>query len=144
MYGNMPRVLFGSKNQRQHRSGTLDIKYALCWRRNGQHSKTQNPMWKPGEHVRIDRGEQQFEGDGEVAYSAAKRIAKLAAVVSLAQTCAGGNQSALKNTNSVTMKCTTSHHAHDMRTQGQQHPTKSPVSHSVVRVSGQRHAGQTR
>lgn len=36
------------------------------------------------------------KGAGGGTYSAAKRMPKLAAVVSLAQICAGGNQSALR------------------------------------------------
>jgi hypothetical protein len=55
-------------------------------------------MREPEERVQIDRS----EGEGG-AYSAAKRIPKLAAVVSLAQICAGGNQSALRVQNLVTM-----------------------------------------
>lgn len=98
--------------------------------------------------VRQIEVKKQFEGRrrGE-AYSAAKRIPKLAAVVSLAQTCAGGNQSALRECRfSKRRVARDTHHnnAHGMQTQGLRHLTTSPVFHSVVRASGQQRAGQTR
>ena len=145
MYGNMPRVLLISKSETTTPGGP-DIKYALCWGRNRQHSKTQNHMREAEEHVQLDRDETWLEGEGGGAYSAAKRIPKLAAVVSLAQICAGGNQSALRVQNLVMrdMHHITSYHTHDTQMQGLRHLSKSPVSHSVVRASGQPHAGQTR
>jgi len=44
----------------------------------------------------FDEGENAFQKE-QVAYIAAKRIPRLAAVVSLAQMCAGGNQRAFQN-----------------------------------------------
>ena len=90
MYGNMPPVLLISKSEITTPGGGPDIKYALCWGRYRQHSKTQNHMRKPDEEIRSDARSSEVEGEVGMAYSAAKRIPKLAAVVSLAQICAGG------------------------------------------------------
>jgi hypothetical protein len=60
MYGSTPRVLLIS-NSVTTTPGGPDIKYALCWGGNRQHSKTQDHMWEPEEHVQIDRGEKQCE-----------------------------------------------------------------------------------
>jgi hypothetical protein len=67
------------------------------------------------------------------AYSAAKRMAMLAPVVSLAQTCAGGNQSAFEATNLATALFSTGRrgkfiYAHGMQTQGPPRPSTNPVS----------------
>jgi hypothetical protein len=115
MYGSMPRVLLIS-NSVTTTPGGPDIKYALCWGGNRQHSKTQDHMWEPEERVQIDRGEKQCEEEKGGTYSAAKRIPKLAAVVSLAQICAGGNQSALRLHDLVTKsgEAYASHHTTHM------------------------------
>jgi hypothetical protein len=79
------------------------------------------------------------------AYKAAKRMAKLAPVVSLAQTCAGGNQSAFEAT---TFSNLLEHeegiiYAHGTQMPNLPRPSTSPVSRWVARVSGRQRAGQT-